>query len=322
MELTQEIGKLELLAISIFIVANLIFAYKNYRISSKLGSSFPIITIFKFILRTAVMALLIIGLLGPSFGTSKSKVLTIAKDIFITVDLSKSMNARDIQPSRLEKVKFELKKIIDAFPSDRIGLIIFSNEAFVQCPLTYDKSALSMFIETLSTSLVPNAGTDFYEPLKLANEKLTVEDGDSKKSSKLILLISDGEDFSEGTSDILEELEENDIKLFTLGVGTAQGAMIPSKRGFKKDNEGNEVVSKLNSDDLKKLAYETDGKYYEINTELSQVEKLINDINKIKGEIKESKIVDVTNNKYFYFIFVALGLIVIDLLIQTKTFKI
>ena len=322
MEITQDIGLVEISAIGTFLVAYLLFFIKNFRIARKTSLTFPLVLVIKFFLRSAIISLLIIGLLAPSFGTNKTKILTIAKDIFIAVDLSKSMNALDIQPSRLEKVKFELKKIIDAFPSDRIGLIIFSNEAFVQCPLTYDKSALAMFIETLSTTLVPNAGTNFYEPLQLANEKLSIKDEDAKKSSKLILLISDGEDFADNTLDIIDDLEENDIKLFTLGVGTEQGAKIPSQRGYKKDKEGKEVVSKLNSKDLKKLAYETDGKYYEINDELSQIEKLINDINKIKGEVKESKMVDVTNNKYFYFIFAALILILIDILILPRTFNI
>ena len=322
MEFINQIGQLEIILIAAFCIAYILFILKNVRIAKQLKTNYPFSTISKLILRTLAFILLIIGLLAPSFGVNKSKVLTIAKDIFIAVDLSQSMNAADIQPTRLEKVKFELKKIVDAFPSDRIGLIIFSNEAFVQCPLTYDKSALSMFIETLSTSLVPNAGTNFYAPLELASEKLSVEDEDAKKSSKLILLISDGEDFANNTEDVLSDLEDNKIKLFTLGVGTEKGAKVPSKRGFKKDKNGKTVISKLNNKDLQKLALETDGKYYEINAEMSQIEKLINDINKIKGEIKESKLVDVSNNKYFYFVFAALILIIIDLLIQPRTFKI
>lgn len=322
MDLINKIGLFELTVSATFFIAYTIYIFKNIKITKQLNTKFPFTTILKFTLRTCALTLLIISLLAPTFGTNKSKILTIAKDIFIAVDLSQSMNAQDIQPSRLEKVKFELKKIIDAFPSDRVGLIIFSNEAFVQCPLTYDKSALSMFIETLSSNLVPNAGTDFYNPLNLAKEKLKVEDEDSKKSSKIILLISDGEDFADNTNDVLDELEENNIKLFTLGVGTDAGSKIPSRRGFKKDNNGNEVVSKLNSSDLKQLAFETDGKYYEINAELSQIEKLINDINEIKGEIRESKMVDVSNNKYFYFTFAAILLILIDFLFISRTFKI
>ena len=109
----------------------------------------------------------------------------MGKDVFICVDLSQSMNAFDIQPSRIERVKFELKNIIEAFNSDRKGLIMFSNEAFMQCPLTYDNNALALFIQTLNTSLVPNTGTDF-APLKLALSKLNSEkSGSIRQKSKL-----------------------------------------------------------------------------------------------------------------------------------------
>ena len=321
MEFTHEISGFEIGIVSIFIIAYFIFILKNVKIAKSLNKNYPLTTILKFLLRFSALTLLIISLLAPTFGTKKANILAVAKDIFIAVDLSESMNAQDIQPSRLEKVKFELKKIINEFPSDRIGLIIFSNEAFVQCPLTYDKSAIALFIETLSSNLVPNAGTDFFEPLQLAYNKFLIEDEDAKKSSKIILLISDGEDFSDKTTSILEDLTDQNIKIFTLGVGTKKGIKIPTKRGYKKDKEGNEVVSKLNSKDLKKIAYDTEGKYYEINDELTQTEKLINDINKIKGEIRETKLLDVNNNKYFYFTFAALTIIIIDFLFQTKTFK-
>lgn len=321
MEFTYEISGFEIGIVSIFIIAYFIFILKNVKIAKSLNKNYPLTTILKFLLRFSALTLLIISLLAPTFGTKKANILAVAKDIFIAVDLSESMNAQDIQPSRLEKVKFELKKIINEFPSDRIGLIIFSNEAFVQCPLTYDKSAIALFIETLSSNLVPNAGTDFFEPLQLAYNKFLIEDEDAKKSSKIILLISDGEDFSDKTTSILEDLTDQNIKIFTLGVGTKKGIKIPTKRGYKKDKEGNEVVSKLNSKDLKKIAYDTEGKYYEINDELTQTEKLINDINKIKGEIRETKLLDVNNNKYFYFTFAALTIIIIDFLFQTKTFK-
>ena len=99
-----------------------------------------------------------------SFGETTKEVKSMEKDVFICVDLSQSMNAFDIQPSRIERVKFELKNIIEAFNSDRKGLIMFSNEAFMQCPLTYDNNALALFIQTLNTSLVPNTGTDFAPP--------------------------------------------------------------------------------------------------------------------------------------------------------------
>ena len=233
------------------------------------------------------------------------------------------MNAFDIQPTRLEKLKFELKNICDEFSSDRIGLIMFSNEAFMQCPLTYDKSALNIFIETLNTGLVPNTGTDFGPPLKMALEKLSEEENSvTRQKSKIIILISDGEDFGEQTEEVAKEIESAGIKLFTLGIGTAQGSKIMTQRGFKKDNTQKDVVTKLNPSSLKNLANTSGGKYFEINASQNDVARLINTIDDIEGELRDSQKVDVSANKYFYFLALALLLMMMDLLIRVKTMTI
>jgi Ca-activated chloride channel family protein len=262
-------------------------------------------------------------LLGPSFGQSQREVSSIGKDIYLLVDLSESMNATDIQPTRLEKVKFELKNIVDAFNSDRLGLIIFSSEAFVQSPLTYDQNALNLFIETLNTNLVPNSGTDFGPPLNMAYEKLMQEESTiTQPKSKIIIMISDGEDFGEETGEIAEKIEEAGIKLFTLGVGTETGSRIRTASGFKKDRQGNEVITRLDDRQLKSLAVETDGKYFEINDRNNDVERLINTINQIEGELRDTRLMDVSANKYFYFLWLALFFMVFDFLFSIKTIRI
>ena len=265
---------------------------------------------------------MVVALLGPSFGENTREIKSVGKDLFICVDLSQSMNAFDIQPTRLERVKFELKNIVEAFSSDRIGLIMFSNDAFMQCPLTYDNNALNIFIQSLNTDLVPNTGTDFGPPLEMALEKLQDEEsGPSKEKSKIIILISDGEDFGEETNQIAEEIESTGIKLFTLGVGTVKGSKILMKRGFKKDRNGKDVVSRINTTSLKKLASDTGGKYFEINENKNDVERLINSINQIEGELRDAKKVDVKANKYYYFLAIALFLMLIDLLIGIRVLK-
>src|SRR6478609_7225379 len=208
----------------------------------------PFYTIFfKLMVRTVIFALLIIAFLGPSFGDSKKEIKSVGKDIMICVDLSKSMDAFDVQPTRLEKVKYEMKRVVEAFNSDRVGVIIFSSEAFMQCPLTYDQNALNLFIETMNTSLVPSSGTDFAPPLRMALNKLQDQEGPSnQQKSKVIVLISDGEDFGEETNEIAKEIEDKEIKLFTLGVGTEKGSQIYSGRSYKTDRQGNAVVTKLN----------------------------------------------------------------------------
>ena len=322
MEYIKEFGFIEILLILTFIIFYLIYIVRLLRINSSISVSFKGV-ITKIIFRSTYFFLMIIALLGPSFGSSKKEIKVIGKDIMIAIDLSESMNANDIQPSRLEKIKFELKKIIDEFNSDRIGIIMFSNEAYIQCPLTYDKNALNLFIETLNTGLVPNSGTDFGPPLDLSLDKLLDDKIQENDKSKIIILISDGEDFGENTYEIVDKIKESSIKLFTVGIGTAQGTRITLRNGlFKKDKDGKEVITKLNSTSLKKIANETKGKYFEISNQINQINGMIYEIKEIKGDLIDSKFMDVTKNKYFYFLFVALILMSMDFLFNFKIIKI
>jgi Ca-activated chloride channel family protein len=277
----------------------------------------------KLIIRSIYFFLIIFALMAPSFGDIKKEIKSVGKDIYILVDLSQSMNVRDVQPSRLEKVKFELKKITEAFSADRIGLVIFSSDAFVQCPLTFDMGAVNLFIETLSTSLVPVAGTDFATAIDLTTKRLKSAEIQTKDAkSKVVILISDGEDFGDDTENAADELENQGIKLFTMGVGTENGGKIPDGTGYKRDDDGKLAISKLNSDALKRLADITGGKYYEINAQRNDVNRMINDISLIEGELRDIKTVDASANKYFYFLFIALIFIALDVLITVKTIKI
>jgi len=322
MEYIKEFGFIEILLILTFFIFYLIYIVRLLRINSRIYVSFKGV-ITKIIFRSTYFFLMIIALLGPSFGSSKKEIKVIGKDIMIAIDLSESMNANDIQPSRLEKIKFELKKIIDEFNSDRIGIIMFSNEAYIQCPLTYDKNALNLFIETLNTGLLPNSGTDFGPPLDLSLDKLLADKIQENNKSKIIILISDGEDFGENTYEIVDKIKKSSIKLFTVGIGTSQGSRIILKNGvFKKDKDGKEIITKLNSTTLKKIANETKGKYFEISNQRNQINGMIYAIKEIKGDVIDSKSIDVTKNKYFYFLFIALMLMSMDFLFNFKIIRI
>ena len=318
----REFGITEIIFIALFVVLYLLYMIRIIRVARKLNT--PYFTVFiKFILRTAFFGLVMVALLGPSFGDSKKEVKSIGKDILICVDLSKSMDANDIQPTRLEKVKFEMKKIVSAFSSDRVGVIIFSSEAFMQCPLTFDQNALNLFIETMNSSLVPASGTDFGPPLKMALSKLEEDKAlTGQPKSKVIILISDGEDFGEDTNDVAREVDDKDIKLYTLGVGTTSGGNIFAGRGFKTDRQGNVIVTKLNVKSLRSLADKTGGQYFEINATQNDVSRLINTIGKIEGELRDARFVDVSANKYYYFLGMAMLLLLLDILINIKTVRI
>lgn len=321
---TNTIGLTEIIFTVAFVISYGFYLLKVITAAKKLKSPFYSV-FYKVALRSIIFVLLIIAMLGPSFGESSKEIKAIGKDIYFAVDLSGSMNAYDIQPTRLEKVKFELKNIVDAFSSDRVGLIIFSSEAFVQCPLTYDQSAFNLFLETLNTRLVPNAGTDFGAPLKIAVKKFEEKNKNGSATdpkSKIIILISDGEDFGDDSKEVAQDVERLGIKLFTLGVGTERGSKLRGKNGFKKNKNNQEVITKLNPASLKEMASITGGKYFEINNSRNDVSRLINTISSIEGELRDTKKVDVSANKYFYFLGLALILFVIDFLTRFKTLRI
>jgi len=319
MNFQEDIGIFELSLVSLFLMFYFLYLVRIYKINQQIKVNLNAVFI-KFILRVTFFTLLIISLLGPNFGIKEEKVEVVGKDIMIAVDLSESMNANDIQPSRIEKVKFEIKKIVDEFSGDRIGIIMFSGEAFVQCPLTYDKNALNLFVETLNTGLVPNSGTDFGPPLELGLSKLQDENsGDNDFKSKIIILFSDGEDFGEDTDQSIEKIKENSLKLFSVGIGTDEGTKILDDFGnFKKDNEGNDVITKLNSSSLRETADKTGGKYYEISKNKNEINQMITEIKNIKGDVIDQQTSNISENKYFYFLLSALVLVAIDFIFVSK----
>lgn len=318
----KSIGLVEWIFIGLFIVAYLIYILRLVKVAKRMNTTFrPLL--FKILLRSLALALLIVALLGPSFGETTKEVKSEGKDIYVAVDLSQSMNAFDVQPTRLEKVKYELKKIIESFSSDRIGLIIFSSEAFVQCPLTYDQSALNLFVNTLNTGLVPNAGTDFGTPLEVALKKLEEDSGPvTQQKAKIILMISDGEDFGEETDAAVKTVVKSGVQLFALGVGTEVGSKIRQGNGFKRDRQGTDVVTKLNSKSLRKLAVDTGGKYFEINENQNDVNRLIRAINEVEGEVRDARMIDASANKFYYFLLGAIALMILDAMIRRKTLRI
>jgi Ca-activated chloride channel homolog len=319
----RNLGVTEIIFIAAFVAFYIFYIVRIIRIARQLKTPYSNVFV-KLFFRTIYFGLFIVALLGPSFGGSKKEVKSVGKDIMMCVDLSKSMDAFDIQPTRLQKIKFEMKKIVAAFNSDRIGIIIFSSEAFMQCPLTYDQNALNLFIETMNSGLVPSTGTDFGPPLRMALNKLEEDTGgpNAQAKSKIIILISDGEDFGEETEDIGQEIEKKDIKLFTLGVGTEKGGNIYSGNSLKTNRQGLIVQTKLNPASLKSLASKTGGQYFEINESQNDVSRLINTISKIEGELRDARFIDVTANKYFYFLALAAILLVIDILINVVTVRI
>lgn len=312
--------RLTLLLAGVFVLLYLLYLTRFWSINRRLKVEKQRL-LTKLFLRTAYFVLFLIAFAGPSIGNSFKEVKEEGKDIFIAVDLSQSMNATDIGPSRLQRIKFELKNLIKSFPSDRIGLIIFSSEAFMQCPLTFDQAVIQLYIDGLNTGLVPNAGTDLTAPLRMALDRF-LKDESQEIKAKSVILISDGENFGDDLEGIISDLADNNIKVFSLGIGTQNGSQIPRGNGVVIDPAtGTPAISKLESQSLRLAASETSGDYFEISDESQQIGELISTIDRLEGGVANTRMVEASSNKYFYFLLAALSLALLDMILPIKTIK-
>jgi Ca-activated chloride channel family protein len=312
--------KLTLLLAGIFGLLYFIYLFRFWKINLKLEvEKRRLFT--KVVIRTTYFVLFLVAFAGPSIGTSMKEIQEEGKDIFIAVDLSQSMNAGDIGPSRLQRIKFELKNLTKSFPSDRIGLIIFSSEAFMQCPLTFDQSVLQLYIDGLNTGLVPNFGTDLNGPLRMAEERF-LNDESQEIKSKSIILISDGENFGDDLEDIGSRLSSEGIRVFSLGIGTTGGSSIPRGNGLVIDPQtGKPAQTVLDRAPLQQIASETNGQYFEISDEVQEIGDLTAALERVEGGVTGSRVVEASANKYFYFLLAGLVLSLLDMMLPIKTIK-
>ncbi len=208
-------------------------------------------------LKVLALVFMILALMEPQWGMKEEEVTLKGADLMLVLDVSNSMLAQDLKPSRMERMKRKLRDLLQMLAGDRVGLIAFAGRSFLLSPLTIDYGTLEMFVDELSPNTIPVQGTDLSGALSLAIKAMS-----DKESAKAILVFSDGEDFSEKLDKMIETLKEKKIKVFALGFGTPEGAPIPEPGGgFKTNPEGEMVVSKLKEEALKELALETGGAY-------------------------------------------------------------
>ncbi|GAA3997189.1 hypothetical protein GCM10022408_04820 [Hymenobacter fastidiosus] len=279
---------------------------------------------WKLGLRLLYFALLLVALLGPAYGVTQQPVRTAGKDVWLLVDLSRSMNATDVVPTRLQKARAELTTLIGRFQADRIGLIVFAADAFVHCPLTYDQGALQIFINTLQTGLVPVGPTDLAAPLDLVLARLKAAPavaGAPPRATALVL-ISDGEDFGESLEPTLRELTRSGVRLFAMGVGTLEGSRLPRIAGrYLRDAQGRDVVTKLAPLALRRLAEQTNGQYFELTDRRNEFPLLVNALNRVEGQAQQVRTVAVADNRYRYPLLLALVLLLLDILVTVKIIR-
>lgn len=238
--------------------------------------------VFKFILFLMAFSLIIISLLRPQWGYELREVQQKGVDLFVLVDTSQSMAAKDISPSRMERAKFELIDLLEILNGDRIGLIPFAGQSYVASPLTSDYSAFRLFIDQLNTDLIPINGTNIESALKMALKAFP----EGSINSRAIILITDGETTLGNNSKIIEELVEQGVRIYVIGIGSNKGAPIPLEDGsFVKDQSGNLVISKLNESSLKDLALNTNGVYVRsVNGDLDLEKIYLSGIKKVLQE--------------------------------------
>lgn len=283
-------------------------------------------SIFKSILKFSILLLafacLVIALVNPKIGTKSETVKREGIDIVFAVDVSKSMLCEDVAPSRLEKSKQIVSQIINQLGSDRIGIIAYAGSAFPVLPITTDYSVAKMFLQSMNPGMVSSQGTSLDDAIKLSSNFF--DKGD--KTKKLLIMISDGEDHSEGAESAAEEANKMDLKIITIGVGTEKGGPIPLKENgvvssFKRDNNNDVVVTKLNSESLLAIAKATKGKYINGSTTKEVIESIKSALDNIeKTEFETQQFTDF-NSQFQWFLGMAFGLLFLDVFLLDKKTK-
>ena len=280
-------------------------------------------TQIKNMLTLLIFIALIIGIANPQVGTKMEEVKREGVDLMIAIDLSNSMMAEDIKPNRLERAKLAISQLINKLQGDRIGLIVFAGEAYVQLPITTDYSAAKLFLSTVNTNIVPTQGTEIAKAIDLSIQSFDMENA----QNKAIIIITDGENHDEKAIESAEQASELGIFVHTLGMGLSKGGPIPiynkygNRTGYRKDRDGNTVVSKLNENLLQQIANAGKGTYVRANNSKAGLSTLFAEINKMEKKEIGTMVFTEYKDRFQLFIGLALLLLIIDLILLGKKNK-
>lgn len=269
----------------------------------------------KFILTLLAATLLIVALARPQFGSKKETVTRQGIETVIALDISNSMLAEDISPNRLEKAKKIISQLIDKFENDKVGLIVFAGDAFVQLPITNDFISAKMFLETISPTLISRQGTDIGGAISLAMKSFTPNEG----VGKAIIVITDGENHEGGAEDAARWAAEKGMNVYLLGIGSLEGAPIPieNTNDYRRDKEGNVVVTKLNEQMAQEIAKAGNGVYIRVDNTNNAQKILEKEVNKLAKADVTSEVYTEYNEQFEFIVWIAFILLVVDLLILT-----
>ncbi len=273
----------------------------------------------KIILLCLAITSFVIALVNPQFGTKMETVKREGVDVVFAVDVSKSMLAEDIAPNRLEKSKQLVTQIINNLASDRVGIIAYAGSAFPQLPITTDYAAAKMFLQNMNTDMLSSQGTAIREAIELAKTYFN----DEEQTNRVLFLISDGEDHEGDIEEIAAEAAREGIRIVTIGVGTAKGGPIPVKRNgviqnYKKDNQGETVITRLNEETLKEIASEANGRYIDGRVTSKVVEEVTEILQNMDKKEFESQQIAEYKSQFQWFLALGLLFLLLDILLLER----
>lgn len=275
---------------------------------------------FKFILLMVAFSFLVLGLANPQLGTKMKKVKRQGVEVVLCVDVSNSMLAEDIKPSRIERAKFAIKSMIDKLAQDKLSIVLFAGDSFLQLPMTSDYSAAKLMVSTISTDMIEKQGTAIGSAIELGMKSFS----DDPKVGKVMIIITDGENHEDDALSAAKEATDKGIIIHTIGMGSVNGGPIPLmvngvKRSYLKDNNGETVITKLNPNMLKELADVGNGSFVQAADGNIDLNKLLDEISKMDKTQFEAKIFTDFEDRFQYvFLFALLVLVVEALVIERK----
>lgn len=301
-------------------------ALRKFGEPSVISGLFPEVSVtrpyLKFILLLLSYSLFIFGICGPQIGTKLEEVKRKGVDIMIALDVSNSMNAEDIRPTRLERSKQAIYRLIDKLQGDRIGLIVFAGQAYMQLPITTDYGAAKLFLQSINSDIVPTQGTAIGSAIDLAVEAI----GDSVKKNTAIVVITDGENHEDNAVDEAKKAAAKGIIVHTIGMGSLDGAPIPVysngvRTSFMQDENGTTVITKLDADMLQQIAEAGKGKFVRASNTEDGLDIIMKEISTLEKKEFGSKMFTDYEDQYQYFIGAALLLLLIEFILSERKSK-
>lgn len=277
---------------------------------------------FKFSILMVVMALLIVAVARPQFGSKLQTDKRKGVEIMIALDVSNSMMAEDIQPNRLERAKRAIVRLTERLNNDKIGLIVFAGDAYTQIPITQDYSSAKLFLNSINTSIVPRQGTAIGSAIDLGMKSFTPE----SEISKAMIIITDGENHEDNATEMATLAAESGIVVHTIGMGLPKGSPIPiqTRNGqpdFQRDNDGNIVVTKLNETMLQEISAAGEGIYVRANNAEVGLNRIFDEINAMDKQELETRVYSDYNDQFHYFVLIAFILLFIEFFISERKSK-